>query len=95
MHIIWTRTRDLPACSIVSQPSSLPRSCTFQLSSYPQAVLKGGWCHTCYSVDSVVMFRERIRQRKREVRVRVWRRSQLRVKDMFVVKYFSFLVGGS
>jgi hypothetical protein len=25
VHLIGTRTRDLPACSIVSQPTTLPR----------------------------------------------------------------------
>jgi hypothetical protein len=24
IHLIWTRTRDLPACSIVPQPTTLP-----------------------------------------------------------------------
>jgi hypothetical protein len=25
IHLIWSRTRDLPACSIVPQPTTLPR----------------------------------------------------------------------
>jgi hypothetical protein len=33
MHLIGTRTRDLPACSIVAQPTMLPRAPIF-LCSY-------------------------------------------------------------
>jgi hypothetical protein len=32
IHIIGTRTRDLPACSIVPQPTTVPRAPTSKIS---------------------------------------------------------------